>query len=150
MDALVTQLKALAEPTRLRIIALLSRGELTVSELVSILGQSQPRVSRHLKLLTDAGLAERLPEGAYVFYRLTDAGGGRKLAQMANELVPEDDAVLTRDVSRLEAIKQARAQAAQAYFESVAEDWDTIRSLHLADHKVEAAMRELAGRDPLI
>ncbi|OLF73911.1 ArsR family transcriptional regulator [Maricaulis sp. W15] len=148
MDAVVTQLKALAEPTRLRIIALLSRGELTVSELVSILGQSQPRVSRHLKLMTDAGLAERLPEGAYVFYRLTDAGGGRKLAQMANELVPEDDAVLTRDVSRLEAIKYARAQAAQAYFESVAGDWDTIRSLHLADHKVEAAMRELAGPGP--
>ena len=114
MDALVTQLKALAEPTRLRIIALLSRGELTVSELVSILGQSQPRVSRHLKLLTDAGLAERLPEGAYVFYRLTDARGGRKLAPMATELAPSDDAVLTRDGSRLEAIQHARAQAAHA------------------------------------
>ncbi|MHA6287240.1 ArsR/SmtB family transcription factor [Maricaulis sp. CAU 1757] len=148
MDTLVTQLKALAEPTRLRMVALLSRGELTVSELVQVLGQSQPRVSRHLKLLTDAGLAERLPEGAYVFYRLTDAGGGRRLAQMANDLVPEDDPVLTRDVSRLDAIKQSRARAAQSYFEQVAGDWDRIRSLHLADHKVEAAMRELAGAGP--
>lgn len=148
MDSLVSQLKALAEPTRLRITALLSRGELTVSELVQILGQSQPRVSRHLKLLTEAGLAERLPEGAYVFYRLSEAGGGRRLAQMANELLPEDDPVMTRDFSRLEAIKQTRADAAQAYFESVAEDWDRIRSFHLADHEVEAAMRKLAGDGP--
>ncbi len=148
MDALVAQLKALAEPTRLRIVALLSRGELTVSELVQILGQSQPRVSRHLKLLTDAGLAERLPEGAYVFYRLTDAGGGRRLAQIAHDLLPEEDPVMTRDFSRLESIKQARAQAAQAYFESVADDWDRIRSFHLADHEVEAAMRRLAGEGP--
>lgn len=148
MDSLVAQLKALAEPTRLRIVALLSRGELTVSELVQILGQSQPRVSRHLKLLTDAGLAERLPEGAYVFYRLTDAGGGRRLAQMAHDLLPEDDPVMTRDFSRLESIKQARARAAQAYFESVAADWDRIRSFHLADAKVETAMRGMAGEGP--
>lgn len=148
MDALVSQLKALAEPTRLRIVALLSRGELTVSELVQILGQSQPRVSRHLKLLTEAGLAERLPEGAYVFYRLTDAGGGRRLAQMTHDLLPDNDAVISRDASRLDAIKQARAQAAQAYFESVAEDWDRIRSFHLADHEVEAAMRKLVGPGP--
>ncbi len=148
MDSLVTQLKALAEPTRLRITALLSRGELTVSELVQILGQSQPRVSRHLKLLTEAGLAERLPEGAYVFYRLSEAGGGRRLAQMASDLLPDEDPVTTRDFSRLEAIKQSRADAAQAYFESVAEDWDRIRSFHLADHEVESAMRDLAGEGP--
>lgn len=148
MDALVTQLKALAEPTRLRVVALLARGELTVSELVQILGQSQPRVSRHLKLLTDAGLAERLPEGAYVFYRLTDHGGGRKLAEIVRDMVPENDAVLSRDVSRLVAIKEARAVAAQAYFESVALDWDKIRELHLSDQEVEAAMRQFAGDGP--
>lgn len=135
MDSLVSQLKALAEPTRLRVVALLARGELTVSELVQILGQSQPRVSRHLKLLTDAGLAERLPEGAYVFYRLTDRGRARVLAETVGKLVPEDDPVLSRDVSRLVAIKEARAVAAQAYFESVAMDWDQIRALHLADHE---------------
>lgn len=148
MDALVTQLKALAEPTRLRVVAVLARGELTVSELVQILGQSQPRVSRHLKLLTDAGLAERLPEGAYVFYRLTDHGGGRKLAEIVRDMVPENDAVLSRDVSRLVAIKEARAVAAQAYFESVALDWDKIRELHLSDQEVEAAMRQFAGDGP--
>lgn len=148
MDALVTQLKALAEPTRLRVVALLARGELTVSELVQILGQSQPRVSRHLKLLTDAGLAERLPEGAYVFYRLTDHGGGRTLAELVHEMVPDNDPVLSRDVSRLVSIKEARAVAAQAYFESVALDWDKIRELHLSDQEVEAAMRQFAGDGP--
>lgn len=148
MNSLVAQLKALAEPTRLRIVALLSRGELTVSELVQILGQSQPRVSRHLKLLTDAGLAERLPEGAYVFYRLTETGGGRRLAEVASDLVPEDDPVLNRDSARLGSIKQARAEAAQAYFERVAEDWDRIRDLHLSDQEVEEAMRRLVGEGP--
>lgn len=148
MDALVTQLKAIAEPTRLRVVTLLSRGELTVSELVHVLGQSQPRVSRHLKLLSDARLAERLPEGAYVFYRLTESGGGRRLAEILGELLPGDDPVVTRDIARLDSIKQARALAAQTYFESVAEDWDRIRRLHLADAEVEAAMRKLAGPGP--
>lgn len=148
MDGLVAQLKALAEPTRLRVVVMLARGELTVSELVGILGQSQPRVSRHLKLLTDAGLAERLPEGAYVFYRLTDSGGGRRLAELVNEMVPADDPVIARDVERLERTKAQRAAAAQDYFESVAEDWDRIRKLHLSDGAVEAAMRDLAGAGP--
>mgnify|MGYP003672267599 FL=1 len=148
MDALVTQLKAIAEPTRLRVVSLLSRGELTVSELVHVLGQSQPRVSRHLKLLSDARLAERLPEGAYVFYRLTESGGGRRLAEILGGLLPESDPVLTRDIARLESIKQARALAAQTYFESVAGDWDQIRRLHLADAEVEKAMRKLAGPGP--
>lgn len=148
MDALVAQLKALAEPTRLRVVVMLARGELTVSELVNILGQSQPRVSRHLKLLTDAGLAERLPEGAYVFYRLTDTGGGRRLAEMATEMVPADDPVISRDIARLEITKAQRAEAAQSYFESVADDWDRIRKLHLSDDEVERAMRELAGAGP--
>jgi len=148
MDALVAQLKALAEPTRLRVVVMLARGELTVSELVNILGQSQPRVSRHLKLLTDAGLAERLPEGAYVFYRLTDSGGGRRLAELVSEMVPAGDPVINRDIARLEMTKAQRAEAAQAYFESVAEDWDRIRKLHLSDDEVERAMRELAGEGP--
>lgn len=148
MDALVAQLKALAEPSRLRIVALLARGELTVSELVQILGQSQPRVSRHLKLLTEAGLAERLPEGAYVFYRLTESGGGRQLSELVRELVPERDPVLNRDAGRLESIKHARAEAAQAYFERVADDWDRIRKLHLSDQEVEAAIGRMAGPGP--
>ncbi|MBR9826708.1 MAG: metalloregulator ArsR/SmtB family transcription factor [Alphaproteobacteria bacterium] len=148
MDSLVTQLKALAEPTRLRVVVMLARGELTVSELVSILGQSQPRVSRHLKLLTDAGLAERLPEGAYVFYRLSDSGGGRRLSELVNEMVEPGDPIISRDIARLEMTKAQRAEAAQAYFESVAEDWDRIRKLHLSDEEVEGAMGELAGDGP--
>lgn len=148
MDDLVAQLKALAEPTRLRILALLARGELTVSELVTILGQSQPRVSRHLKLLTDAGLADRLPEGAFVFYRLTETESGRKLAILIGELAAPADPVLKRDLDRLETVKRARAEAAEAYFERAAADWETIRALHLAEDEVESAMREAAGRGP--
>ena len=148
MDTLVSQLKALAEPTRLRVVALLARGELTVSELVQILGQSQPRVSRHLKLLTDAGLAERMPEGAFVFYRLSEKGPERRLAEVVGELAPIDDPVLSRDLRRLESIKQARVEAAQEYFERAAEDWDKIRKLHLSERDVEHAMRAAAGKGP--
>lgn len=61
--------KAAADATRLRLLALLSHGEATVGELQEILGQSQPRVSRHLKLLSDAGLVERFREGHWVYYR---------------------------------------------------------------------------------
>ncbi|MCW5725086.1 MAG: metalloregulator ArsR/SmtB family transcription factor [Maricaulaceae bacterium] len=148
MDSLITQLKALAEPTRLRIAALLARGELTVSELVAILGQSQPRISRHLKLLAEAGLAERQPEGAFVFYRLSRDGEGRRLAALVGDLASPDDPVLKRDLDRLEAVKRARARAAEAYFERAAADWAQIRDLHLSEDEVEAAMREAAGKGP--
>jgi ArsR family transcriptional regulator len=148
MDDLVSQLKAWAESTRLRIASLLSHGELTVSELVQVLGQSQPRVSRHLKLLTDAGLVERLPEGAYVFYRLVSTGPASRLAGMIGELVLPDDPMLKRDLGRLEAVKSARAAAAEDYFKRAAEDWDRIRALHLSEDEVEAAMRDAAGSGP--
>ncbi|MGD2131729.1 MAG: metalloregulator ArsR/SmtB family transcription factor [Maricaulaceae bacterium] len=149
IDDIVAVLKAAGEPTRLRILALLARGELTVSELVQLLGQSQPRVSRHLKLLAEAGLIERLPEGAWVFYRLADGQGGvRRLADAAVHLAGRDDPAVARDLERLEAVKTARAEAARAYFKSVAKDWDRIRALHLSESAVEAAMREAAGPGP--
>jgi ubiquinone/menaquinone biosynthesis C-methylase UbiE len=148
MDNLVGQLKALAEPTRLRVACLLAHGELTVSELVQVLGQSQPRVSRHLKLLTDAQLVERQPEGAFVFYRLVSEGPGHRVASVIGELMPPDDAVLKRDLDRLATVKAARAAAAEAYFRRAEEDWDKIRSLHLSEDEVEGAMRDAAGTGP--
>lgn len=148
MDDLIAQLKALAEPTRFRMACLLSRGELTVSELVQVLGQSQPRVSRHLKLLTDAGLVERQPEGAFVFYRLASEGPGHQLASVIGAMAPPDDPVLKRDLDRLDVVKTARAVAAEAYFLRANEDWDRIRALHLSEHEVEAAMRDAAGAGP--
>lgn len=148
MESLVAQLKALAEPTRLRIAVLLSRGELTVSELVQILGQSQPRVSRHLKLLSDAGLAVRLPQGSFVYYRLADSGPGKRLARVIGELASPEDPILRRDVERLESVKEARAVAAQAYFDRASADWEKIRSLQFSEAEVEAAMRAATGEGP--
>lgn len=141
MEQVVTALRALGERTRLRIVALLARGELTVSELVQVLGQSQPRVSRHLKLLTEAGLVERLPEGAWVFYRLADHQGPLgTLVQSVIGAVPGEDVVRRRDDHRLGDVRRARAQAAEMYFGQVASDWDTIRALHSPDDDVEQAM----------
>ena len=149
MDDLLTGLRALAEPTRLRILALLVQGELCVSELTRILGQSQPRVSRHLKLLCDAGLVTRFPEGASVFYRLADHGDGNQLACAITRLLPSSDETLRGDNSRLSLIRQERARLATAYFSRNAMEWDKIRSLHVSEEAVEAAIREILGPGPV-
>ncbi len=141
-------LRAAAEPTRLRILALLSREELAVLELCRVLGQSQPRVSRHLKLLAEAGLVERFPDGAWVFYRLCGPGPARALADQALALISPQDAVLARDAERLAGVGEERSNQAAAYFADNAERWDEMRSLHTAEAAVEAAIVEAAGEGP--
>ena len=148
MSDLLKKLKALAEPTRMRIVALLRQGELTVSELMTILGQSQPRVSRHLKLLVEAGLAERLPEGAWVFFRLSSDEAARSLAGLVCDAERADDPELARDLVRLDEVKRTRADEAERYFATVARDWERIRALHFPEAEVERALREAAGEGP--
>ncbi|HUZ73231.1 MAG TPA: metalloregulator ArsR/SmtB family transcription factor [Stellaceae bacterium] len=140
METLLTGLRAAAEVTRLRLLALCAQGELTVSDLTDILGQSQPRVSRHLKLLCEAGLLDRFREGNFVFYCLARAGAGGDLARRLVELLPVEDPVVGLDRERLEAVKRRRAAAAAAYFRVNAAHWDRIRSLHVDDGEVEAAL----------
>ena len=145
METLLSGLRAAGEHTRLRLLALLSRNELTVSELTWILGQSQPRVSRHLKLLSEAHLVDRIQEGAWAFYRLADRGPATKILAALVALLPGDDPDLNRDYQRLEAVKRDRAQAASAYFGEIAESWDRIRDLYVAESDVEQAMLAAAG-----
>jgi len=146
VDELLTGLRAVAEPTRLRLLALCSENELTVTELTTILGQSQPRVSRHLKLLCEGGLLERFREGNWVFYRLARLGG-RKLAERLASLLPVDDPVMLRDRARLSEIERERERAAGAYFAQNAHQWGAIRSLHVDERDVEAALADgLGGR----
>ncbi len=140
MDALLTALKAVAEPTRLRLIALCARSDLTVTELTQILGQSQPRISRHLKLLSDSNILERFREGAWVFHRLTHSGPMGEVARNMVALLPEDDEQLSRDRESLERVKEKRAEAAAAYFSRIAPQWDKIRSLHVEEREVESAL----------
>ncbi len=140
MEQLLAGLRAAAEPTRLRILAVLSRTDLTVTELTQVLGQSQPRVSRHLKLLCDAGLLTRFQEGSWVFYRLADDGSGADLARAVLSRLPPEDANLTRDLERLDAVRRARAAAAAQFFKENASHWDRIRSLYVPETEVERAM----------
>lgn len=148
-ERVVGALRAAGEQTRLRALALLTEGELSVGELAQALAQSQPRVSRHLKLLTEAGLVERAPEGAWVFYRLPRADTTeRRFAEAALAMLDPNDAVLARDAERLTAIRAAREEAARAYFERNAEDWDRLRSLHLPEADIESAILEAAGAGP--
>lgn len=147
-DGAVAALRAAGEATRLRILALLRQSELTVKDLTAILGQSQPRISRHLKLMVEAGLIDRYPEGAWVFYRLTDRGAGRRFAADLLALVDDADAALARDRERLDAVKREHADTAQRYFADNATDWDTIRALHIAEDSVERAMLEVIGARP--
>src|SRR5579864_7020917 len=109
MESVLNSLRAVAESTRLRLLLLCARGELTVTELTEILGQSQPRVSRHLKLLCDAGLLDRFREGTWVFYRLTEHHDSGDCARKLVGLLPADDATLALDRERLAAIKRHRA-----------------------------------------
>jgi len=149
MERILQALKASAEPTRLRILVTLSQIELTVSELCQVLAQSQPRVSRHLKMLCDADLLERRAEGTSAFYRLTTEGDARVLADSILGLADQDDPQLSRDAVRLAAVRSERAAAAAAYFEAVAADWDRLRSHHVADADVEQAMLSAAGDAPV-
>jgi ArsR family transcriptional regulator len=139
-------LRALAEPTRLRLIALLAESELTVSEMVEILGQSQPRLSRHLKLLSDAGLLDRSPEGVHVYFRLGSDAAAGKLARGLLESLEADDPVRLLDRQRLSAIQRSRAVSAETYFRRHAADWDAIRSLHIPEAEVERAILKLLPR----
>jgi ubiquinone/menaquinone biosynthesis C-methylase UbiE/DNA-binding transcriptional ArsR family regulator len=146
-DDLNAALKAAGEPTRLRMLALLSEAELTVSDFTEILGQSQPRISRHLRLLAEAGLLQRFREGSWAFFRIAERGAG-EFARALIERLGADDPVLTRDRERLLAVRQARAEAAQAYFGAHAAEWDRIRKLHVADAAVEQAIAEALGEFP--
>ncbi|MCH7543142.1 MAG: metalloregulator ArsR/SmtB family transcription factor [Proteobacteria bacterium] len=147
LDEYLAGLRAAAEPTRLRLLALCAEGELTVSELTGILGQSQPRVSRHLKLLVEAGLLDRIREGTWAFYRLTGGGGGTRLGRGLLDMIPADDATLALDRERLGAVKQARAGRAQAYFRKNAARWNEIRKLYVAEAEVEKALLEAMGME---
>ncbi len=147
-DDLVDMLRAAGEPTRLRVLALLAHEELSVMEIGQILGHSQPRVSRHLKLLTQAGLAERFPDGAWVFYRLAATGPRRRLVDEALALVGPADAGWAGDLERLDAVRTARMSEASAYFARNAAHWDEIRSLHVSENDVEAAILGAAGPGP--
>jgi len=140
MDRLLNGLRGAGERTRLRLLFVLSHGELNVKELTQILGQSQPRVSRHLKLLCEAGLLMRYREGSWVLFRLSETGPEAALARMIVELLPSNDQALQRDLKRLEQVRELRSEVAQEYFRNNAEDWDLIRSLHISEGKVEDAM----------
>ena len=143
LNGVLTALKAVAEPTRLRLLALCAGADLTVSELVRILGQSQPRVSRHLKLLAEAGLLDRFREGSLVFHRLAEGGDGAAMAHRLLATLPEDDPVLALDAARLDEVKAARAAAAAAYFRRNAANWDKVRSLYVDEREVEGVLDAL-------
>ncbi|MGB1108455.1 MAG: ArsR/SmtB family transcription factor [Parvibaculales bacterium] len=145
MENLLSALRAAGEPTRLRILAILALGELTVSELTQVLLQSQPRISRHLKLLADAGLIVRYPEGSWVFYRLDESAQlGDLLAEIIASL-PQGDHELQRDRERLAEVRAERAARAQAYFAANAAQWDSLRANHIPETAIEERMGELIG-----
>ncbi|ESQ79777.1 metalloregulator ArsR/SmtB family transcription factor [Asticcacaulis sp. YBE204] len=144
--ALLEALKAVGEPTRLRLLRLLAHEELSVMELVRILNQSQPRISRHLKLMSEAGLIDRFPDGAWVFYRLSENAALTPLVDAILAAIGDEDA---GDLRELEAVRAQRLETAQGYFENIAPVWDQIRSHYVDDHEVEAALLRVLGDTPV-
>jgi len=147
--ALTATLKAAAEATRLRLLMLIAEAELTVTDLTAILRQSQPRLSRHLRLLAEAGLVERHREGSWAFFRLGEAGSAADIARALIARLDPNDPIIARDREQLAAVRAARAAAAQSYFRRHAAEWDRIRRLHVADAAVEDAIRAALGDQPL-
>ena len=149
MEQVLQVLRAAGESTRLRLLAILGESELSVSEITHILRQSQPRVSRHLKLLADAGLITKFREGSWVFYRLETRGEGGRFVRVLLDFLPDDDPVLARDRERLDDVRAERAASAAAYFSAQAPHWDQVRALYVPEADVEAAVRDLVGAGPL-
>ncbi len=148
VSRLLSGLRALGESTRLRLLALLGEGEMNVKDLTRILGQSQPRISRHLKLLAEAGLVERYQEGSWVYFRLAEGTDCAELVSQILSRVDPEDQTLKRDRARATAVKQERARSAQKYFREHAAEWDRIRSLHVAENDVEDMMLNIVGPGP--
>ena len=147
---LADRFQALADPTRLRIVALLRLMELSVGELAQVLGQSQPRVSRHLKILADAGVLERRKEGSWVFLTLAQVERVEPLFALLDAWADgATQALFASDSARTESIRAERAEAANRYFAGHAEVWDQIRSLHVAESEVERAIDRALGNRPL-
>ncbi len=145
LEKLVNVLKAAGELTRLRLLALLRAGELSVKDLTDILGQSQPRVSRHLGLLVQAGLVDRNAEGAWAYFRVVDTGEeGAFLQTLLAQIDPEDE-IFLRDRRALEKIRRRHQREAEAYFSKVAHSWDSLRKLHVPESAVEDAILRHVG-----
>lgn len=143
---IVKMLKAAGETTRLRLLALLAMGELSVKDMTEILEQSQPRISRHLKLLADAGLVVRHAEGAWAYFALAEDGVAAELARQLVADLDENDAQLRGDFVRLQNVRAAQGDQAAAYFAEVAESWDMLRGLHVPEAAVEAAIQRHFGQ----
>lgn len=148
MDAILDILRAAGDPSRLRLLCILREAELTVSELTQILGQSQPRVSRHLKVLCEAGLLERFKEGSWVFYRMAESGLGAAFNAALLGL-PLDDEALAADRERLATVRKARAAQAAEFFSANAAEWERIRSLHAPEKDVESAILRAVASAPI-
>ncbi len=149
LEQTVSLLRAAGEPSRLRLLMLLAQSDLTVSDLTEILGQSQPRISRHLKLLSEAGLLERYQEGAWAYFRLVDQGIGSGIITTLIGQVDNLDGQVARDQERLAAVRKRRAERAAEYFSKSAGEWDQIRSLHVDESKVERAMLDMVGSEKI-
>ncbi|WP_295492532.1 metalloregulator ArsR/SmtB family transcription factor [Sphingorhabdus sp. EL138] len=149
MISLLNIMRALADPTRLRIVFLVRRLELSVGELVQILDQSQPRVSRHIRILDEAGLLERRKEGSWVFLRPSGMLTDGSLSSLLAEADMSQAKAFQRDLLRLDEVRNARTDMAAQYFAAHADEWDSLRSLHIADSEVEARLAQVLQSAPL-
>ena len=141
--------QALADPTRLRILALLRIMELSVGELAQLLGQSQPRVSRHVRILSDSGLIGRRKEGSWVYLQLAEPERTEGLFELSAGIDAEADRLFAGDAARLDSVRHDRAEAARRYFEAHAATWESVRALHVEDAEIERAIADLLADRPI-
>ncbi len=145
LNNLIDELRAIGEITRFRILSLLSQGELCVKDIKEIIGQSQPRISRHLKILTDAGLITRYSEGAWAYFSINNEGQKANLILFLLSSLDKNEQILATDNQRLAKLHQEMRNKAEKYFAKIAKDWDKLRSLYISETKVEEAIYSLTA-----
>jgi DNA-binding transcriptional ArsR family regulator len=141
-DNYIDALKAISEPTRFRLVRLCAQGELTVSELMRIVGQSQPRVSRHLKLLQDAGILERFREQHWVFYRVAQEEHYQLLVSGLIKQIEKNETIIQLDQSRLIELQAARATLSETFIETELPDWLRLHEYHGDTARFESAVQD--------
>lgn len=159
MDLLLQALRAAGEQTRLRILALCAQHELSVTDLIQVLGQTQSRVSRHLKILVEAGLLERYQEGQWARYRLAGQGSvipgqdsnkaGISLARYILQNIDMMSPVFRRDHEILTRRMDARQQRIQQFFRENAPKWEEMRAELVNQPAIDAHIRDVLLAKPV-
>ena len=140
MDS-VLYYKAQADVTRIRLLNLLLHHELNVNEIVMVMGMGQPRISRHLKILTDCGLLKSRRDGLWVFYSASKDGRGGNFNEFYYKFIA-GDSELNSDYAAMKGVLEEGSRERTRFFDSIASNWDDIKQSIFGDLNISSEILE--------